>query len=81
MLCQICPRCQFRLAAGRHVCPTCGYSFAVSKKDAKAAGAKEIIPPTSVPEKAPIKPKGFWKSLFTVADEPTNKDEPALGES
>lgn len=34
MLYYLCSRCQFRIQANKHICPTCGYKVQVQKADA-----------------------------------------------
>lgn len=65
----ICPRCQFRLPAGGHICRTCG--FTVAKKEARPTNE-------SKPRPAPD-----WTNVFNFNQPAQEKrrDEPALGGS
>jgi hypothetical protein len=82
MLCQTCPKCQFRLAPGRHICGTCGHVLS-AKRDVKPGVAKDAA--VVADNKTVAKKQGFWKSLFSVQDDTSTNDkrheEPALGET
>lgn len=85
MMLQVCPKCQFRLAPGRHICSTCGF-VVVSKKDVKGGTqAKTSSPAVSAAlRNAKVEKRGFWASLFGAENESPKeqrRDEPALGET
>jgi len=56
MLYQICPKCNFRLQATRHICGTCGH-VVNAKKSAETQAEPAPTPLTA-------QPASFWKSLF-----------------
>jgi hypothetical protein len=69
MLYPTCPRCQFRLPAGSHICRTCGY----------------VLPKENKPEQAAAKqahPRKAWNNVFNFGSRSEkHHDERALGET
>jgi hypothetical protein len=62
MLYQICPKCNFRLQATKHICSTCGHVLHNKKSEAAASPVD-----TSAATEQPVAEKSmrsFWKSLF-----------------
>jgi len=85
MMLQVCPKCQFRLAPGRHICSTCGF-VVVSKRDVKGGAQSKAAPSTvsAALRNAKVEKRGFWASLFSTENESPKeqrRDEPALGET
>ena len=68
----LCPRCKFRVAINKHVCPTCGYSFP-SSKSGKDGGESETKSAKG----------GFFSKLFhsseSAEQKESAKENPALG--
>jgi predicted amidophosphoribosyltransferase len=77
---QICPRCQFRSPASKHICATCGKPLPKeSAEKPKDSAASRLA------NNRPQKPS-LWKSLFGISDSTDvtaekAHDEPALGEA
>jgi predicted amidophosphoribosyltransferase len=61
MLYQICPRCQFRLQATKHICSTCGQSLQGKKPEAHETTEHTDDTAKQGEEKSA---RSFWKSLF-----------------
>ncbi len=84
MLYQLCPRCQFKLPAGKHVCLTCGLNVPVSKLNPQLA--EETTPAAKAThDAASTGVGGFWRSLLGLdhndSDKKESKADPALGET
>lgn len=67
----LCPRCQFRIAANKQRCNTCGFNMASLKT---AAPAEEQTQPSKMPKTA------FWSKfgMQSTNKEPA-QEKPALG--
>ena len=66
----LCPRCQFRIAANKHVCATCGFHVPVQRSTASGAETEQKASKTNVFSK-------FLK-MDRRAKEST-QEKPALG--
>ncbi len=68
----LCPRCQFRIAANKHVCTTCGFNMSSLKN---TSAVEEQTSPVKMPKTA------FWSKYLGI--QPANKEpaqeKPALG--
>lgn len=62
MLYQICPKCNFRLQATKHICSTCGH--VLQNKKSEAAASSIEAPAGSEKPVAEKSMRSFWKSLF-----------------
>lgn len=68
----LCPRCQFRIAANKKVCTTCGFNL---------AALKNAAPSEDVSETGSKAPKtAFWsKYLGQQSNKESAQEKPALG--
>jgi hypothetical protein len=67
----LCPRCQFKIAAKKNVCTTCGFNMSSLKS---SAPVEEQSTPSTMPKTA------FWSKYIGIqpAKEPS-QEKPALG--
>jgi len=64
----LCPRCQFRIAENKKVCPTCGFNFA-SMKNSQSSPEEHSAPKTKT---------ALWSKVLGLSKE-SGKEKPALG--
>ncbi len=69
MLYYLCSRCQFKIQANKHICPTCGHKVVAQKADAAAES------------KAPR--ANVWLKMIGLGDATKNdatREKPALAD-
>lgn len=67
----LCPRCQFRIAAKKNVCTTCGFNLASLKTSAPLEDAETT--PAKLPKTA------FWSKYLGQSNKDPAQEKPALG--
>lgn len=70
MLYYLCSRCQFRVPANKHVCPTCGNKLPAPQKSSEAE------------KQAPATKTSMWARFLGLdAGKQQEQEKPALSES
>ncbi len=67
MLYYLCSRCQFRIQANKHICPTCGYKVPATKPEESEA-------------KAAPRASSWMRMLGLAEKKDASHEKPALAE-